>query len=363
MPPLLRLGAAERPAAQTGGTPAGFSRLVGHLRLGRWHPRNCLPSLKAARILWRDYGHFRSVISGAAVDRAGEPLPWYTYPAIEFLAQLDFSQKSVFEYGAGMSTLFWARTAGRVVSVEDEERWFHALSPQLPANVRLLHEPDLARYPDVIRSLGKFDIIVVDGPARGRTRLRCCRAAVEALSEGGLVILDNSDWLPESSGFLRGRGLLEVDFTGFAPICEYVETTSLYFHRAFNVPPATGRQPMPGRGARLDVWERPLVPVPGALITCEGESFRGVIEEVRFEFATPAGRRKFRALNYLGGDDQRCIAILDLDRDRVLLTRHRPPDRRRFEHHLSREIARIAALSWDAYRRFVAAHEYRRYVL
>jgi hypothetical protein len=336
---------------------------LSRLKSAAWRPRNWVPSFKAARILWKDYGHFQSVVSRAPVDAACNPLPWYTYPAIEFLAQLDFSDKCVFEYGAGMSTLFWARVAGRVVSVEDEKQWCESLTPKLPPNATLVHEADLSRYADVIRSHGAFDIIVVDGPARGRTRLKCCRAALTALRAGGLVILDNSDWLPESSTVLRDSGLLEVDFTGFAPICDHVQTTSLYFHRAFNVPPLTGRQPMPGHGAKLDIWERPLVPVPGPLITCDGEPFRGVVDDVTFEFSSRGGRRKFRGVNYLGADGIRCIAILDLDLDRVLLTRHRPPCRRQTEPDLSREIARIAAMSWDAFRQFIGRHAYRRYVL
>src|SRR3954468_18349697 len=47
------------------------------LRTSRW-----LPSLKAAQVLWRDYAHLKTVRTQRAVNRAGEPLPWYTYPAI-----------------------------------------------------------------------------------------------------------------------------------------------------------------------------------------------------------------------------------------------------------------------------------------
>jgi hypothetical protein len=88
-----------------------------------WLSTSWLPSLKAARVLWRDYAHVQSVKSQRAVDADGNPLPWYTYPAIEYLRQLDFSDKTVFEYGSGMSTVFWAGKAKHVVSVEDDEQW------------------------------------------------------------------------------------------------------------------------------------------------------------------------------------------------------------------------------------------------
>jgi hypothetical protein len=328
-----------------------------------WLSTKWLPSLRAARVLWRDYAHLESVKSQRAVDAAGNPLPWYTYPAIEFLRQLDFSGKTVFEYGSGMSTLFWAGKAKHVVSVEDDEQWCGTLRNLLPANTELIHEPDLAAFPGIISSLGEFDIIVVDGPARGRTRLKCCHAALSHLRQGGLIILDNSDWLPESAKTLREHGLLEVDMTGFAPICGHVQTTSLFFHRAFAVPPLNGRQPVPGQGARLGDWERPFVPVDGACIECDGEAYRGVTTDRTVTFGTNGSSRSFRLIAYLGGDDRRKIAILDLGRDRVLLAGHEPASDGRAHRSVDQELERIASLSHDEFRAFVNRHDNRRYVL
>jgi hypothetical protein len=312
-----------------------------------------LPSLKAAQVLWRDYAHLKSVRTQRAVDRAGRPLPWYTYPAIEFLQQLDFSDKTVFEYGSGMSTLFWAGRAARVVSVEDDEQWFHKVKSMAPPNVELLFEPDLSRFADTIARHGeRYDVIVVDGPARGRTRLKCSQAAVAHLAEGGLVILDNSDWLPESSRLLRQSALLEVDMTGFAPICGHVQTTSFFFERRFNVQPLRGRQPLPGIGSRDSNWERPLVPVAGPQVECAGEVFRGIDVDRAVRVDTPDGPLQVRLISYLGGDDVRAIAMIDVDRNRVLLSQHQP--------HSGQEIERLSTLTFDRLRTFVNAHPLRR---
>jgi hypothetical protein len=336
-----------------------YSGITSRVRRLPLFPPNWLPSLRAARILWRDYGHLKSVISQSAIDMNGKPLPWYTYPAIEFLQQLDFSEKTVFEYGSGMSTLFWARVAKRVVTVEDDERWYEKIARQAPANCRVMLETDVANVPGMIERTGEqFDVIVVDGPARGGTRLKCCGAALRALRKGGLIILDNSDWLPESSKLLREHGLLEVDMTGFAPICGQVQTTSFYFDRAFNVPPLHDRQPIAGRGARVDNWERPFAPLPGKTVECEDEAFRVVENESSIEFATPSGPRRFLAFTYRARDDLRCIAILDTDRQRVLLARHLPGGR---HATLLNEFVRIRAMSWDEYCAFIDTHENRRY--
>jgi hypothetical protein len=240
--------------------PTWRRRLLGPLadrvKRSAWFPPNWVPSLLAARVLWRDYAHFRTVVSRSAVDREGNPLPWYTYPAIEFLSQLDFSERSVFEFGSGNSTLFWAGVARRVVSVENDEGWFETVRSRVPRNAEVIFEKDRAELAHVLPRRGeRFDVIVVDGPGR----LKCARAALAAVNPGGLIILDNSDWLPESARVLREAGLLQVDMTGFAPICAHVQTTSLFFDRTFNVPPRTGRQPLPGRGSRPIVWDRPRV--------------------------------------------------------------------------------------------------------
>lgn len=341
--------------------PKWYSGITSRVRKAAWFPPNWVPTLMAARVLWRDYAHLRSVVSQSPIDATGSPLPWYTYPAIEYLEQLDFREKSVFEFGSGMSTLFWGRVAGQVVSVEDNEQWFERVSREAPANCRVILETDVSKVPDALARTGEqFDVIVVDGPARGGTRLKCCRAAVRALRPGGLIILDNSDWLPQSAKFLREHGLLEVDMTGFAPICDHVQTTSLFFDRAFDIAPRGDRQPAAGRGARIDNWEAPLVPVPGKTVECGGEAFRAVEHESDAEYGTPSGARRFRIFTYLGRDDRRCIAILDLDRESVLLARHLPGED---EAHQAREVVRIRQLSWDRYCAFIDSHENRRYAI
>jgi hypothetical protein len=146
--------------------------------------------------------------------------------------------------------------------------------------------------------------------------------------------------------------LLEVDMTGFAPICGHVQTTSFYFERQFNVPPLGDRQPLPGIGSRDSNWERPFVLVAGPQVECDGEIFRGVGSDRMACVETPRGPLHTRIVTYLGGDDDRAIAVLDVDRNRVLVSQHQPDT--------DEEIARIAGLPFDQFRAFVNAHPLRR---
>src|ERR1700710_1149341 len=72
-------------------------------------------------------GHLRASLSGLSVDRFGNPLPWVTYPAIEFLMGLDLSDARVLEFGAGQSTLWFAKCAQSVLSYDESPEWSAAV--------------------------------------------------------------------------------------------------------------------------------------------------------------------------------------------------------------------------------------------
>jgi hypothetical protein len=317
--------------------------------------------LRAARILWFDYGFLRSARAGKCVDAAANAIPWYSYPAIEYLKQLDFTNRDVFEFGSGQSTLFWAQRARRVVSVEDDEAWYGIVSAKLPPNCEMILEKDIAVYPThLARYPDGFDVIVVDGASRGRTRNKCARAAIEHLRPGGLIILDNSDWLPMSAQLLRESGLIEVDMAGFGPLLDHTQTTSLFFHRAFNFAPI-GRQPLPAPGAVHKVWEHPPVTEP-PLVEFGGEVFCAVRSDLPFEKETGNGVRRFRLLTCRPTADHGFAdVILDVDRQRVLLavleTDHSAASPQ------ENQLAAVVSLPWEEFRTFIAAHPKRRYVL
>ncbi len=202
-----------------------------------------------ARILARGYGFLRSASEQRSVDASGAPLPWYTYPAIEYLRQFDFSACSVFEYGTGNSTRYWAARAGRLQAVESDPNWHAELSRELP-NVHIHHYADPEQYAGCIARDGiEFDVIVIDG----RWRRRCALEALGHLRAGGMIILDNGDKYRDAAQVLREAGLLQVDFSGFGPINSYTWTTSM-FVRADTRLQAGLRDPAPvgGLGVRVE---------------------------------------------------------------------------------------------------------------
>lgn len=188
--------------------------------------------LRAAWILVRLRGQTRRDADGNCVDAQGNPIPWMTYPSIDFLDSFDLSACRVFEFGSGSSTFFWAARCRMVCSAEHFEPWFDKMRKRLPGNVTLTRQPDLSKYPEEIHKCGRFDIIVVDGAER----LRCVRAALDHLEDGGIIILDNSEWYRHCGAFLRGKGFSQLDFCGFTPLNSFTSVTSVFTKTPISFP-------------------------------------------------------------------------------------------------------------------------------
>ncbi|MEA5559228.1 O-methyltransferase [Nodularia spumigena] len=182
----------------------------------------------------KDYGHYQSVRLGKPVDTDLNPLPWYTYAAIEYLKQFDFSDKNIFEYGSGNSSIFWSSLAKSVTSVEIDAVWFDIISKSKPSNLNLCLKEKQSEYVNFIENGNiLYDLIVIDGAYR----YDCAKVAVKYLSDDGLIIVDNSERYPKLCSDIRSHDLIQVDFFGFGPINYYTWTTSLFFQRKFRLDP------------------------------------------------------------------------------------------------------------------------------
>lgn len=159
------------------------------------------------------------------MDADGAPIPWITYPAIRFLAGRVRPDYKVFEFGAGLSTLWWAERVSEVVSVEHDPRWHQIVSNRAPSNVRLL----LADGDEYVRSAsgGTYDIVVNDGVRRPD----CARHAIGSLAEGGVMVWDNTDEVADRTGhdFMDASGFRRIDFWGLAPLMVAESCTTIFY--------------------------------------------------------------------------------------------------------------------------------------
>jgi hypothetical protein len=177
------------------------------------------------RLLENKYGHKLSRDLKSPVDANGNEIPWFTYPAFEFINQFDLTQKTIFEWGSGNSSVYFAKRCKQIISIEHDETWFAKQQSKLKPNQQLFHLKDNSYYKVILSHEQLFDIIIVDGILRDD----CLALAMNKLSEGGMLILDNADRHSESCKKYRENGFTQIDFHGLGPVNEYAWTTSILF--------------------------------------------------------------------------------------------------------------------------------------
>jgi hypothetical protein len=188
-------------------------------------------------------GWINSVLKGRPLDVNNNPIPWFTYPAIDFLESVLDPHWNIFEWGSGNSTKWWSKKCASVTAVESNPAWHGEVSNSLPANAKVVLAVDketythtICNYPDMV-----FDLVVVDGDHRNE----CVEACLGVLPESGIVVFDNSDRHTYDSGIrnLQEAGFFRIDFWGLIPSYAYRNCTSVFFRN----PELLKRAPMPSK--------------------------------------------------------------------------------------------------------------------
>lgn len=186
-------------------------------------------------------------------DLVSLDLPWWNMNATDKVESFLRNRQGavVFEYGSGSSTVWLAKRAGHVFSVEHSADWFGYLNElqTLPDNVTLRHVPaddSVARdteyasgrtgededtfraYVKSIADAGRlFDLIIIDG----RARAACLREAKSFLADGGMIVFDNagrSRYQPA----IENSGMEVTRFSGLTSCLPYPDQTYLLSRNA-----------------------------------------------------------------------------------------------------------------------------------
>ncbi|SMX40631.1 hypothetical protein RUA8715_01732 [Ruegeria arenilitoris] len=192
---------------------------------------------KVYRLLSDTFGHYRSLVEGRPVDAQGAEIPWYCYPAIEFLDGLELSGLSVFEYGSGNSSAFFASRGAVVTAIEHDREWFEITSQRLAGldGFAIHHATEAKEYAER-PEINDADLVVIDGTHR----VPCVDFVTAEIGAGrakpALIVFDNSDWYPETISRLEhALGWWRVDFCGFTPINTYTQATTVFLNPERNI--------------------------------------------------------------------------------------------------------------------------------
>jgi Methyltransferase domain len=180
-----------------------------------------------------------------------------TYKATSWLERYLRKDMSVFEYGSGGSTVFFANRVRRVISVEHDALWHRQVSEVLERRgltncEYLLREPQQAPsnrpteyrwdlYTSTDRAFAglvfdgyvktidpfpesTFDLVVVDG----RARASCVHHGLPKVRPGGVLLLDDTD-RPEYAEAVNWLGPRpRRDFRGLSPVAGTLTQGSLW---------------------------------------------------------------------------------------------------------------------------------------
>jgi hypothetical protein len=138
-------------------------------------------------------GYIDSFLYRSLKDSNGENLPWMNYPIISFLKDKLHKDISVFEYGSGASTLFFAKRTASVTSIEYDKEWYKTIVNEISDRQNALihfqsHNEDYSKSIENFGKGEKFDLIVIDG----RDRVKCAINAFPFLSDKGVLIFDDT---------------------------------------------------------------------------------------------------------------------------------------------------------------------------
>ncbi|MFT6332809.1 MAG: hypothetical protein ACJAW3_001157 [Lentimonas sp.] len=199
---------------------------------------------KITQIINEEYGFGNSL--EAAFDKNNKPLPLYTYSAIEYLNSLDFSNKTIFEFGSGQSTLYWIEKGANVTSVENSAEWFNKIN--ILSGNKAIYAKHQNEYVNSILEHDSFDLIIIDGIF---SRYLCSQNAIKKIKSNGLIILDHSDWYPNTAKLIKeSLDWIQVDFYGIRPTKTDTSVTSFFFSRNSNLKSKSGRQPTNALGGK-----------------------------------------------------------------------------------------------------------------
>lgn len=184
------------------------------------------------------------------IDMAELNVAWWNYNVMDEVNKfLSFTNNAdVFEYGSGASTIWLAKRAGKVISIEHNKEWYEKISLLLTnfSNNKVYYVPatiagkqdcgfrsqkkgftkvSFKDYVNKIAEFGEFDLIIIDGRARNA----CLDKAIKHLKSGGIILFDDTsrERYMEKIDKLSRNDWEIIHFKGLTPCLPYRNQTSL----------------------------------------------------------------------------------------------------------------------------------------
>ncbi len=195
---------------------------------------------------------FNILIKG--IDIGDNVIPWIPIKAKIWLDKNLRQDMILYEYGSGLSTLYFSPKVKKIISIEHDKEWYnktheelkekaqnceyHLIEPEyiyagMPKPVKkvyLSHLYQKLHFRTYIHSIDKypekyFDLVFIDG----RARIGCILHSVNKIKSGGFLILDNADVKRYKVAQKILKRYFRIDFYGIAPTNPYLKHTKINF--------------------------------------------------------------------------------------------------------------------------------------
>ncbi len=205
-----------------------------------FHPAHLLYLMVDDRRSWKSFPDWVSSFRpGHSLLR--KPMPWLPFVATNWLRTYLQPHMKVFEYGSGASTIYMAKLAGKLFTVEHDAAWHTRVSTALMQHgirncvyqlrepyfekrgTSLIPDPSEKENPGVnfesyVTAIDEhpdhtFDLVLVDG----RIRHACMEHALPKIKVGGYLMLDNANDLRLVDCLALMHSYERIDLHGIAP--------------------------------------------------------------------------------------------------------------------------------------------------
>lgn len=182
-------------------------------------------------------GFVHSRIQDSLRYKDGNYLPWMNYSMIHLFNERLHSDLTVFEYGSGSSTMYFAERVKEITSIEYDHDWYDKVleytSEMQNASVNFIPLSD--DYHRSIAQLGKgkkFDLVIVDG----RHRVESAIFSFDHISENGVIILDDThrQHYQGAFEFFESKGIQHLTLTGLKPTGFGDDQTTIFYRSGKN---------------------------------------------------------------------------------------------------------------------------------
>jgi hypothetical protein len=182
-------------------------------------------------LMLQNVGYSNSIKNGILQDENGDIIPWYCYSMVNFLKEkLQDSNIKIFEYGAGFSTLFYAKRSNTVISSETStecKTWTEDSLKSLNLTAKITIEDQDSFAESIEKHAIKFDLIIVDSIVRNE----CVNYATRNISDNGVILLDNSERSGYKKSFelMKSIGYKNLTFKGLKPFSQKFASSTIFY--------------------------------------------------------------------------------------------------------------------------------------